>query len=785
MHRSRPGTGGLASLRLLVRGNSALIGAVLFLGSLLGSCGPEVAASLRVTLEPLDLRAAPDAKSPGVISRYMRVLPGPDENWRTTKATGIVIEREDGGWDYELSKGDRATLIIPGPFDSSAFNRVAVELTITRDASFVLSASVKSGRRFTSPRVSCEASDEPQVLHFDLGAATGSGDKIRSLALTARGKTGLFQVHSVDLLFQPPTLYLPNSESGPGQISVNGVYRTGIAVASQRAIVASCEVQSGARLRFSYAQPRDYKRDLDGFLELTLSGSAGTEQTHTYSLDDGGREAWKLVNIPLDEFEGQDLELRWSLPDDLRSTAVIAEPGILSGVGEPRRVVLITSDTHRSDHLGSAGQGVEVRTPNLDAMSAAGVLFEDCFTSANVTNPSHIALMTATHPRDTGVLNNHEPINAAALTLAEVFHDAGFATYASISSRHLGDVTSGLGQGFDRMVQPVGEATGEARDAIRPIVKWLEESPDVPTFIWLHLFDAHTPYRAPTEITKSYYPDRSAAFDESLPDLEGTARTAQLRYPGLRDLNLPRALYRAEVTYLDQELERVLSHPLLINAVIAFTADHGESLGHHEIYYAHADLYPDSIHVPLIIRFPGAPAGTRFDTAVRQIDVGRTLLDLAGLLDATFPGRNVLAVAEQGGDQTRYALSAHAHAASVTEGPWHLILRLASFTPNENSSQTTALDLHQVELYNLETDPGALVNLADRELARTRDMRARLVDWIHAASDRGWRGGLVTDTETLRQLEALGYTAGTEAESVPHDLFPRDCSCEICAEHSN
>ena len=75
----------------------------------------------------------------------------------------------------------------------------------------------------------------------------------------------------------------------------------------------------------------------------------------------------------------------------------------------------------KSDDLGFSDPGCfggEIATPALDALAARGVLFEDCFSSSNITIPSHVALFTGMTPRDTGVINNRMRLTEDARTLA-------------------------------------------------------------------------------------------------------------------------------------------------------------------------------------------------------------------------------------------------------------------------------------------------------------------------------------------------------------------------------
>ena len=117
-------------------------------------------------------------------------------------------------------------------------------------------------------------------------------------------------------------------------------------------------------------------------------------------------------------------------------------------------MLLITSDTHRGDHLGSTGGPTLVRTPNLDKLAARGVLFENCVSQTNVTTPSHVTLMTGVHPKDSHVIDNRTVLIDEAETLAEAFSVAGYRTFAVTSVEHLRPRGSGLGQGFDRFDSP-------------------------------------------------------------------------------------------------------------------------------------------------------------------------------------------------------------------------------------------------------------------------------------------------------------------------------------------
>jgi arylsulfatase A-like enzyme len=113
------------------------------------------------------------------------------------------------------------------------------------------------------------------------------------------------------------------------------------------------------------------------------------------------------------------------------------------------------------------------------------------------------------------------------------------------------------------------------------------------------------------------------------------------RQPGARDFEEPNLgghhdLYDGEVAYLDRQVGRLLgfleARGMMENTLVVLIADHGENLGEHGILDRHIGLLDTTLHVPLMIRWPGASReGRRINGLVQTIDVFPTLLAAAGL----------------------------------------------------------------------------------------------------------------------------------------------------------
>jgi len=153
-----------------------------------------------------------------------------------------------------------------------------------------------------------------------------------------------------------------------------------------------------------------------------------------------------------------------------------------AGHGAPGRpggrpnVLLITTDQHRADHLGCAGDRLLV-TPHLDALAQRGVMFERCHVASPVCMPNRAALMTGRMPSAAGVRMNGVPLPLQTRTFVDQLREAGWTT-ALIGKAHLQPMTArpaawrGQGEGpRDQATSDlrVGEAYGQ-----ESVMRWAD-----------------------------------------------------------------------------------------------------------------------------------------------------------------------------------------------------------------------------------------------------------------------------------------------------------------------
>jgi len=694
-----------------------------------------------------------------------RVAPGPGGTWRLSDPAGGVVLSATLRGAFELSAFDaiRLGVAAAGP------GEVLVELWDGPDL---------VGLTRSQPVI---VSDDVAWLHLPAHVFWQRDRRADRLVLKAHASVHRVDLQSLALLRQPAGAVLPNPAGPPQLVDLWGDARRAEGLDQERELSARFVVPANGRLSFVHTwEPQHGSGDATPLLLVEVLAGAQRVSRRVARPDGVGREArWAAVELDLSELAGREAELRmWLAPAvELPSACAIGELSVWSPAAAPSTLVLITSDTHRADHLGAAPGSVDVATPTLDALAARGVLFSDCLATTNVTNPSHAALLSGLHPAETGILHNSLPLGERAATLAEAFAAAGWRTAAVVSARHLGHPTSGLGQGFDRMSWPDGGGSRSAEDSLPLAQAALDAADGRPLFLWVHLFDAHGPYKPPARWARRYWPDDSDPYDEQLPEPEVPASVLPPELSGLRDFSWPAAAYRGEVSRLDEALAPLLARGRVADGLVALTADHGESFGQHGIWFTHAGLYPESIHVPLVIAFPGASAGRVSDTPVGHLDLAATLLELAGVDARGVPGRSFAALARGGAVSSgpRFALSAHGFSASVTDDGWHLVLHLRD---QRQRQMTSSFERHQVQLYDLRADPGCTQDLWREELPRARALRRGLVTWLASRQDLDLAGELVQDAERAAQLRELGYLEDTSAG--PSELWVSD-SCSWCA----
>lgn len=298
---------------------------------------------------------------------------------------------------------------------------------------------------------------------------------------------------------------------------------------------------------------------------------------------------------------------------------------------EPRQsYVVIVVDTLRGDALDGG------RAPRLSGLAQRSTVFAKALAPGNMTSPSTNALLACERPTRLGSIAFAYGVDrerregfygSGRLSFPARFARAGYETAMIGNVSVLSEIYGvGVHHGFSRQISLETEGYDTPQIA-REAVRWLEENGDRPFLLYLHFNGPHAPYRAP--------------FRDLFAGLNGFSSLSS--YP-----DALYALYQGEIAYTDRYVGKILDAlealDLDRHVTVVVTADHGDQ---HEIrpfvrntvapdfegaYFDHgATLLNDEIRVPLMIRRPDGIGRVVKERFVSTLDVGATLLDLAGL----------------------------------------------------------------------------------------------------------------------------------------------------------
>lgn len=432
----------------------------------------------------------------------------------------------------------------------------------------------------------------------------------------------------------------------------------------------------------------------------------------------------------------------WSVFCALWGAVVILTAGC--NAKRPLNVVVVTFDTTRADHIGCYGNA-EASTPNVDALAAAGVRFQNAFAAVPITLPSHTTLMTGLDPlahgiRDNGLFTVADDVT----TLAEILRDHGYRTGAAVGSFPLGSQFR-LDQGFEmyddrfaaqfedfrgRRVLPKTDIFFDERRAQQvneAAFPWLRENSDQPFLLWLHYFDPHQPVMPPPPYDQLFLDDP----------------------------------YLGEIAYADEAFGRLMEelHELGVadRTLVVFASDHGEGLGDHGEETHSLLAYNSTLRVPLIFRVPGGPSDLTVETRVGLVDVTPTVIDLLGIGGQfEFQGRSLRPELEG-----HSRLPAIQYAETLSPRLSHALGELRVLFEGDHKF----IFGPRPELFDLGSDPRELDNLVDSKPEKASEMKATLEDFLAGnAAEEPLQPGTV-DEESRRRLEALGYlTSAAESE---------------------
>lgn len=338
--------------------------------------------------------------------------------------------------------------------------------------------------------------------------------------------------------------------------------------------------------------------------------------------------------------------------------------------------IFIFADQLHAFALGCAGS-IDAVTPNLDALAARGVMFDNCYSAAPLCTPYRASLYTGRFACQNGTLRNNDPIRPGERTLADCLAAGGVET-SYVGKWHLGAsgnvaVPPELRGGFRRF-----KGYQCYNDFLEEVVFFEEDGrpdrrrghrTDITTDIAIERLSeiADRPFHLSVSYQNPHYPEQPSPEYEALfadavitrrpnsreidpytrtfsPPRAGETDPVWRRYHD--DLNEYLRLYYALVCQLDANIGRLLGAVerlgIAENTAVFFTSDHGDMQGSHGLKNKSLP-YEESAKVPLIAYVPDGSAGLRSNVLCSTVDLMPTLLAVSGLPPcATCEGRSLL-----------------------------------------------------------------------------------------------------------------------------------------------
>lgn len=453
------------------------------------------------------------------------------------------------------------------------------------------------------------------------------------------------------------------------------------------------------------------------------------------------------------------------------------------------RLIYIDIDTQRADHLGCYGYHRNT-SPNIDAIAAGAMQFNNVHASDTPCLPSRSALLTGRFGIHNGVVNHGgtdaDPVPGGVdrkfwselqlTSFPSQLKRAGLLT-ASISSFAQRHSAFHWYAGFDE-AQRVPSSFGlETADQVFALARdWLtRKGKQDDWFLHVHLWDPHTPYRAPSsfgdpfaeaplpswlteEIRRKHW---QQSGPHSAQECSGFApnEKAMKHFPRqpqqIKNMDAVRQMfdgYDTGVLYADEYIGRIMNVladlDIFEDTAVMISSDHGETLGELNVYGDHQTADQCTTHIPMILKWPDIKPqlSKQYDAKHYQIDITASILEMLGVrVPDIWDGESFAKQLLKGEDEGRPYLV-------VSQGAWtcqrgvrwgeHLLI----------DTMHDGYHLYDdVMLFDLANDPHETTNLAKVDQKKLDEGQALLGSWLGENMPLAARG-----RDPLRNVVAEG-----------------------------
>jgi len=464
-------------------------------------------------------------------------------------------------------------------------------------------------------------------------------------------------------------------------------------------------------------------------------------------------------------------------------------------------IILIMTDQQRFDALGCMGNPVVI-SPNIDQMAQNGVVFRSGYSATPSCTPARAGLLTGLSPWHHGMLGYGRVARKYPFEMPQMLREAGYYTFGigkmhwfpqkSLHGFHgtLVDESGRVEQdGFVSdyrdwfKLQSPGsdpDATGIGWNEHRAGIYKLDEKLhptywtgktavefinnyelEQPLFLKISFARPHSPYDPPKRLLEKYdnveipepwigdwceefanYPDKpDAAFGNF-----GTEHAVKARRH-----------YYANITFIDEQVGQVIDalkqNGLYDDALICFTADHGDMLGDH-YHWRKTYAYEGSSHIPFIMQWPEwidveVKRGSQLEQPVELRDWFPTFLDVAGVsIPGKMDGHSMLSLVKEKNPEWREYIDLEHATTYRPENYW-------SALTDGKVKYIWFFRTGEEQLFDLVSDPGE-----KHELHTEASWQSELKKWrnrmVQHLSERG--DGFVKNGQLVKRTENLLYS---------------------------
>jgi arylsulfatase len=436
-----------------------------------------------------------------------------------------------------------------------------------------------------------------------------------------------------------------------------------------------------------------------------------------------------------------------------------------------KNVVLIHTDEHVWTFLGCMGNN-EVKTPNIDALAATGIIFDTSYACNGVCMPSRACLLTGRYPTGHGITSNAQNLPDSEKIMGQYFSSAGYST-GYFGKTHYGRYDDMQGDGWQESFIWHEEYNAylkennidihypERSDIRHPEVRYwnigtsnipyehyfekviadktidfINNNKNNPFLCFVGNIAPHNPFSPPKPYDTMYRPEDVSIEPIYETELENKpvafSRWVEQnkKYTTEAELKIYIANIYGLITLVDDQVGRIVKAleeaGIYDDTMIIFTSDHGDFSSAYGIIGKSWCMDDRLMRVPLIVSHPGFRDTPRVSSELNEnVDILPTIMDYCGIkTPIALQGKSMLPLIEGKTSKHKdaifglnyfYNAETHLTQTMIRCGTWKLV--------QSNDFRG--------ELYDMENDPREINNLIGlpEHKALIADLRERMLRW--------------------------------------------------------